>query len=561
MDEDLPRRIFLTGFSGTGKTLVAPLLAEALGWRAIDTDDLIEEAAGKGIPGIFAEDGELRFRELEHEALARATQEEDTVVATGGGALVSVENRRTMARTGLLVCLEASTETILCRLHESAGKPSSERPLLAGDDVRARVEELKARRQPFYALADLIVDTDSLTPPEVARQVAEGWRATGPWAACHPHRLTLPGERDVGAAEPVWVEVPSARYPVYVEWGALSRLGDRMREAGLKERAFIVTDEFVGAYHGERLRLSLASAGFEVEAYSVPPGEQSKTLETASHLYDWLINHRAERGQAIVALGGGMIGDLAGFVAATFLRGVPLVQAPTSLLAMVDAAIGGKVAVDHREAKNLIGSFYQPCLVVEDVSALKTLPRRELVSGFAEIIKHALILDADLLDTLEEHAEDLLHLEPAITSDVLRRSAAIKARVVGEDERETSSLRTILNYGHTVGHALEAATEYGRFLHGEAIAVGMMAAARIGERLGVTPGQVAARQQRIIEGFGLPARAPEIAVSRVLDAVALDKKVESKAVRWVLLEDVGRALIRGDVPPSLVEEVIVDLVA
>ena len=338
MSEELPRRIFLTGFSATGKSLVGPLVAEALGWRAVDTDDLIEEAAGKSIPEIFAQDGELRFRELEREALARAVREEDVVVATGGGALVSVENRRTMAQTGLLACLEATTETILRRLHESGSKQPSERPLLAGPAPRARIEELKAGRQPFYALADLIVETDPLTPLEVAGQVAEGWRAAGAWAARCPHRLILPEERGGSATDPILVKAPSARYPVYVEWGALSRLGDRMREAGLGERAFIITDEFVARHHGQQALRSLSSAGFEIEAYSVPPGEQSKTLKVASRLYDWLINHRAERGQAIVALGGGMIGDLAGFVAATFLRGVPLVQAPTSLLAITSGA-------------------------------------------------------------------------------------------------------------------------------------------------------------------------------------------------------------------------------
>jgi len=560
VSENLPRRIFLTGFSATGKSVVAPLLADALGWRTIDTDDLIEQAAGKSIPEIFAQDGEPHFRELESEALRRAAREEDVVVATGGGALVNPDNRRLMAEVGLLACLEATPDTILRRLQEWEQKPPSERPLLAGPDPLGRIRDLKARRQPLYALADVIVETDSLAPPEVAERVAAGWRKVGAWALARPLRLSLPEEREsAGSGGPVWVEAPSARYPVFVEWGALSRLGERMREVGLSERAFIVTDELVGARHGGRVQHALAEAGFESHSCAVPPVEASKTLETASRIYDWLISHRAERGQAILALGGGMVGDLAGFVAATFLRGVPLVQLPTSLLAMVDAAVGGKVAVDHREAKNLIGAFYQPRLVVEDVSLLKTLPERELVSGFGEVIKHALILDPGLLETLESHAEDLLHLEPAVTADVLRRNVAIKARVVSEDERETTGRRAILNYGHTIAHALEAATDYGRLLHGEAVAVGMTAAAEIGRRMGVTPSAVGDRQRAVLERFGLPSRISGVDLPRVLGAVALDKKVASKAVRWVLLEDIGRTVIRSDVPPSLVEECVAGL--
>ncbi len=557
MSENLFRRIFLTGFSATGKSLVAPLLANALAWRTIDTDDLIEEIAGKPIPEIFDQDGEPRFRELEGEALRRAARDDDVVIATGGGALVSLDNRRLIAEAGLLVCLEATPDTILRRLHRWQEKAPSERPLLAGADPLARIRDLKARRQHLYALADVIVETDSLSPPQVAGRVVASCRKVAEWALGNPLRLTLPEEREPAAeGGPVWVEVPSGRYPVFVEWGAISRLGERMREVALPERAFIVTDELVGVRHTGRVQQALAEAGFESHSCAVPPVEASKNLETASLIYDWLISHRAERGQSVLALGGGMVGDLAGFVAATFLRGVPLVQLPTSLLAMVDAAVGGKVAVDHREAKNLIGAFYQPCLVVEDISLLKTLPQRELVSGFAEVIKHALSLDPDLLETLEAHADDLLHLEPAVTAHVLRRNVAIKAGIVSEDELETTGRRAVLNYGHTIAHGLEAATGYGGLLHGEAVAVGMVAAAEIGRRMGLTPSAVGERQTAVLERFGLPTRVSGVELPRVLGAVALDKKVASKAVRWVLLEDVGRTVVRSDVPPSLVEETV-----
>jgi 3-dehydroquinate synthetase len=222
-------------------------------------------------------------------------------------------------------------------------------------------------------------------------------------------------------------------------------------------------------------------------------------------------------------------------------------QVPTSLIAMTDASIGGKVAVDHPRGKNLIGAFYQPCLVLADVKILTTLTHRELTSGWAEVIKHGLILDADLLKLLEDRANDLIKLKPDITSKVISRSAAIKCRVVSEDERETG-IRTILNYGHTVAHGLEAATDYGRFLHGEAVAIGMMAAARLSRQLKLLSEKAIERHKAILHKFGLPIDCSGVAVNDVLAAMELDKKVRGKAIRWVLLQDIGQVVIRSDVP-------------
>ena len=522
---------------------------------------MIEEAAGRSVPEIFEREGEQAFRELERQAVQQAAALEEVVVATGGGAMLAQENRRAMADGGLVVCLEARPEAILERLRDTEVAPLSERPLLAGPDPLARIVELKAGRQRIYALADLIIDTDGRTPQQVAGAVVEAVRAADPWFSCHPERLLPPEERaGATAAEPLSVAAGSQSYQAVADWGALDQLGELLREAGLSGRAYVVSDRDVLARHGERALLSLRDAGFQADAFAIPAGEASKTLETAATVYDWLVAHRAERGHAIVALGGGVVGDLAGFVAATYLRGVPLVQAPTSMLAMVDAAIGGKVAVDHREGKNLIGAFYQPRLVVADVSTLKTLPRRTLAEGCAEIIKHAFILDPQLLADLEARSDDLLHLEPAFAVDIVRRNVAIKASVVAEDERDTGR-RAILNYGHTIGHAIEAAAGYGAVLHGEAISAGMMAAAEIGRRLGVTPPELVERQRALLERFGLPTRGPQLDPERVLAAIALDKKVSAGAVHWVLLEDVGRAVIRSDVPEALVREVATDVLS
>jgi 3-dehydroquinate synthase len=549
------RRLFLTGFSGSGKSTVARLAAKALGWRALDTDALIEEGAGRSIAEVFAQEGEARFRELEREALRRAAGEEQAVVATGGGAMLARENRLAMADGGFVICLDAPAKTLLERL----GAGGSERPLLAGGDPLARITELKAQRARYYALADFVIDTEKRKPKQVAQAVLEAFRNTDAWYSCHPQRLLLPEERGGPPVEAVAVNAPSRHYAVHAGWGALDTLGARLREAGLSGAAYVISDTDVLPRHGDRALLSLREAGFEANAFAIPAGERHKNLETVSAVYDWLVSQRAERGHALVALGGGVVGDLTGFVAATYLRGVPFVQAPTSLLSMVDASIGGKVAVDHRQGKNLIGAFYQPWLVVSDVSVLKTLPRETLTDGCAEAIKHALILDAQLLDDLEAHADDLLHVEPVVTVDIVRRNAAIKASIVAEDERDTGR-RAILNYGHTTGHAIEAAAGYA-IGHGVADAIGMTAAAEIGRRLGVTPPRVIERQRAVLERYGLPARGPKLNPDRVLAAMALDKKIADGTQRWVLLEDIGRAVVRSDVPKAVVREVLAQVLA
>jgi 3-dehydroquinate synthase len=254
-----------------------------------------------------------------------------------------------------------------------------------------------------------------------------------------------------------------------------------------------------------------------------------------------------------------MVGDLAGFVAATFLRGLPLVQVPTSLIAMADASIGGKVAVNHPRAKNLIGAFYQPSLVIADVSTLTTLPERELVSGWAEVIKHGFILDGELVDFLQAHVSELLSLKAAPAIEAVQRSAMLKAAVVHEDEKERGR-RMILNYGHTIAHGLEAATGYELFLHGEAVAIGMMGAAMLSERLGLISHDIVARQAQLLEGFGLPTHCSDVDWNEIVRAMALDKKVRERAIKWVLLEGIGQTTIRDDVPQEYVVGVLKKIV-
>jgi 3-dehydroquinate synthase len=282
-------------------------------------------------------------------------------------------------------------------------------------------------------------------------------------------------------------------------------------------------------------------------------------MDYAIKIYDFLVEHRAERDDIIIALGGGMVGDLAGLVAATFLRGMPWVQVPTSLVAMVDASIGGKVGINHPKGKNLIGAFYQPNLVLADCQTLTTLTQRELTSGWAEVIKHGLILDEELVEFLESNVDKLTKLEPELLTKAIARSATIKAHVVSQDEKEREGKRTILNYGHTIAHGLEAATQYKRFLHGEAVAIGMLGAAKIGQRLGLLPSAAVERQQALLQKFRLPTDFTGLDLAEITRAMELDKKTKKKAIRWVLLQDIGKALIRSDVPQQDVLAVLQEL--
>ncbi|MFW6126498.1 MAG: 3-dehydroquinate synthase [Chloroflexota bacterium] len=544
------QNIILTGFSFTGKSEVGRLVAQRLGWCFADADQEIVALAGKDIPAIFARDGEGMFRDLERQVVSRLCGGQGYVIATGGGAVIDPDNRRLMSGSGLLVCLDARPETIYQRLLAAQEAYHAVRPLLAVDGPLEHIKSLKASRQRYYDMADRTVRTDDLTVSQVVERVVYAFKQA---TARARDAAYFQGASFV-------VTTPTADYPVFVGAGELGRLGQRMSQTGLTKQANLVSDEDVFPHYGSGVKDSLRQAVFSADAFVVPSGETSKTLDSAIRTYDWLVDRRTERGHCVVALGGGMVGDLAGFVAATFVRGLPLVHVPTSLIAMADSSIGGKVAVNHYQAKNVIGAFYQPHLVVIDPTTLGTLPNRELISGWAEIIKHAMVLDPPLLEFVESNVARLLHLEAEATTEAIRQSGSLKAMVVSEDERE-SGWRMVLNYGHTIAHGLEAATGYERWLHGEAVAVGMMGAAILSERLGLLSRRVVERQRELLRSFGLPTVCPGADVQAMKRAMALDKKVREKRLRWVLLQGVGEPVLQNDVPLEDVAGVLEELAA
>ena len=419
--------------------------------------------------------------------------------------------------------------------------------MLAGSDPLTRIRSLKAERQPFYSLAQWVVQTDSLSESQVAAEVVRAWQMLG-------GRMGSAGD---GAPDLAAVVTHSrGSCPIRVGWGLLDRVGEQFRKAGINGPVYIISDDNVFPLYGRQVQRSLQRAEIEAHCFIIPAGEESKSWAMADAIYHWLASRRAERRHTVLAVGGGVVGDLAGFVAATYLRGMPFVQAPTSMAAMVDASIGGKTAVNLPEAKNLVGAFYQPQMVLADPHTLTTLGRRELSEGWAEAIKHGFIMDADLVSVFENHASELMGLEPELSTEVIRRSMAIKAGVVSEDERETLGKRVLLNYGHTIGHAIEATTGYNEWMHGEGVAVGMMGAAELSRRMGMIGSDVVKRQEELLEQFNLPLRAEGLDVEQIFSAMALDKKSTGGAIRWVLLEEVGRATTRRDVPLEQVREVV-----
>jgi 3-dehydroquinate synthase len=352
------------------------------------------------------------------------------------------------------------------------------------------------------------------------------------------------------------VELGSNSYKVRVGTGLLARAGLWLKEKGFSGKVVIVTDTTVKDLYGDALNQGLVNAGFKVTTLEVPAGEEQKSLETAGRLYHELSGSYAERTTPVLALGGGVIGDLAGFVAATYMRGVPLIQIPTTLLAQVDSSIGGKVAVDHGQLKNIIGVFYQPKLVISDIDTLKTLPEAELANGLAEVIKSAAIRDRRLFNFLDINMEKAMSLNAAVLEEIVLETARIKAEIVEKDEKD-SGLRGILNYGHTIGHALETVSDF-QIKHGQAVAIGMAAAARISSRLGILDKSDVVWLTDVIKKAGLPTEMPDLKVEDITSAMKHDKKVWQEKIRFVLLKSIGDAFITDEVSPSLVEEVLVD---
>jgi len=548
------RTIWLVGMMGAGKSAVGRALARRLGRPFYDADAEVEARSGLRVAELFAREGEAGFRRREREAI-EALAGRPAVVALGGGAVAQPGARERLAASGRLVWLRARPETLLERVGEA-----EERPLLAGLGAEARLarlRELLAAREPHYAAADLALETDgrevealaaelaAWLRPELGRPAAAGRRRGGRGAAADGEGGTAIRERSVPVA------LGERSYDVRIGWGTLGGLGAAVAELR-PSRALLVSVPPVDRRYGAAALRSLRGAGLRAARSVVPDGDRTKNLGQVAKLYEAFLDAGADRSSVVVALGGGMVGDLAGFAAATLLRGMRFVQVPTTLLAMIDSSVGGKTGVNLRRGKNLVGAFHQPSLVWVDASLLRSLPRRVLAAGMAEVIKHGAIRDAGLFERLERDLERVMSLEePELVLEVLERAVAVKTVVVAADERE-AGVRVLLNFGHTLGHAIEALRGYRGVLHGEAVAMGMVFAARRSEALGLAPEGTAERLAALLRRAGLPSERPPFPRRAYLAALRVDKKRQDARIRFVVLKGIGEA----DTLPLLPEEIL-----
>ena len=528
--------LIITGFMGTGKSVIGRAVAERLARRFVDMDTEIEARAGKRIRRIFSEDGEAAFRDMEARLCEELSSRDGYVIATGGGTLVAPRNRAVMREEDMLICLHAEPGDILRRV--SGGE---ERPLLQVRDPRAEIERLLTLRQDAYAALPWHVDTSRLPVERVVERV-----------------LAL------AEARTVRTDYPGGAYHVQVGTGLLHHIGGALRAAAIPAgtRVALVSNDVVAPLYAAEVEQSLSAAYLHPFRCVVPDGERHKTLRTVSSLYEQFLAGGLDRTGLVLSLGGGVTGDIAGFAAASFLRGIYFAQVPTTLLAMVDASVGGKTGVDLRQGKNLVGAFKQPHAVVIDPQVLSTLADPELRSGMAEVIKHGIIGAPSLFGELEVlgRASQAPGNQPCLLSpEQLTRALRVKIDIVEEDPYEHGR-RAALNLGHTVGHAIERLSGY-TLRHGEAVSIGTVAAARIALRLGRAEHQLARRIESVLAAWGLPIRceAPGHGPFRAEDvwqAMAHDKKRQADSLRWVLPLGIGRVIINVSVPKRLVLSVL-----
>jgi shikimate kinase / 3-dehydroquinate synthase len=572
------RSIALVGMMGSGKSAIGQRLALRLGLPFRDADAEIAAAAGMSIADIFARFGEGYFRDGERRVIIRLLNSGPMVLATGGGAFLDPRTRERISERGVSLWFDAEHEVLLKRVRRK-----NDRPLLHTADPAETLRRLLEARNPIYALADIRVVSRDAPQDAMVEETLEALRLdlprldalraeraakteTHPPMTAPPAPRPHPDFRPASHQEKVRVDLDGRSYDIIIGGGLIEKAGEHISRVAPGASCAIVTDANVARLHLPALQASLDAAGIRSTPIVVEPGEGSKTVAVFERVCDEVLKARIERRDVVVALGGGVVGDLAGFVAASVRRGSRFIQIPTTLLAQVDSSVGGKTGVNSKFGKNLIGAFYQPSLVLADMDALNTLPMREFRAGYAEVVKYGLIGDRRFFEWLEADGEAVFRSK-AEQICAVAVSCETKAKIVARDETEQGD-RALLNLGHTFGHAFERIVGYDaeRLVHGEGVAIGLALAARFSVRLGLCSGQDAERAARHLKRVGLPTCIHDIAGWRadadaILDAMFQDKKVERGALTFILMHGIGESFVAKAVDADQVRGFLIDELA
>ena len=517
---------------GAGKSAVGRQLALSLSKEFFDSDHSIVERTGVDIAYIFEKEGEEGFRKREIQIINELTQRDNIVLSTGGGSLVRPENRESIAQAGTVIYLHATVEQQACRT-----KKKDNRPLLHTEDPKAVLAKLMYEREKHYReVSDIVITTDGQRVETVVKKILKKLEVFT------AGKSTISDKR-----ETVIVKTVSKEYPINISDGLL-HASETLLDALPK---VVVTDENIDVLYRKKIEEKINPLAWLV----VPASEKSKSIQHYQWLLEQLLELGVKRDCQLVGIGGGVVGDLTGFVAATYMRGMQLVHVPTSLLAMVDSSIGGKTGINFAQGKNLVGSIYQPNQVLIDLSFIKTLPQHEYVSGLAEVIKYALIHKPDFLTYLESNSDKIKDRDIDVLRHVVAECVKSKANIVALDEKDLGT-RMLLNLGHTFGHAIEKLQAYAGHSHGEAVAIGMCMAADVSHELGHITSADVSRIKKLCKSFHLPTNCPVLMLEDFLDAMTIDKKNTSNQTRFILLKNLGEAYIEDSLDPVILEKVL-----
>jgi shikimate kinase/3-dehydroquinate synthase len=521
----MPDNLILTGFMGSGKDSVGQEISKKTNLSFLSMDDYIVLKEKRTINDIFEKSGEEYFRKIEKQTLKEIKNIKNAVIATGGGVVKDKENRKILSQMGKVVYLFTNLTAVKKRL-----ETDKTRPLIKNRNNIIKIYNDRMKKK-LYEFADLKIDTSEITPLLVAEKILKDSKFKTKVKAKGP--------------ETHIVKTESKEYPIYIGFDLFRKKNSKINLELKSDKAAIISNPLVGSLYINELEKMLIEKGVIPTICIIPDGEKYKTFDTVKKIFDVLLKEKMDRSASIIALGGGVVGDLAGFVASTLKRGISLIHVPTSLIAQVDSSIGGKTGFDHPLGKNMIGTFYQPDMILIDIKKLLTLPEKEFRNGLSEVIKYGIANDATLFDILEKKEKEVLNRDIKLLEEIVSRCIQIKKEVVEEDEKEEKGKREVLNYGHTIGHIIETLSGYSKYSHGEAVSMGMVKEAELAQKEKLLSKNDFSRIKNLIEKYKLPSSIPEnINIDEMKNCVAQDKKVRKGKIRLPVPTAIGKIITR-----------------